>query len=91
MVHNTFSTMSLPFRGQVMRRKGCGMGSVLLQKGGPGSASSYIDIDDYIQQTNRDPFKSGKGIKGLSELTGKLQKLNVNPQSNIRGRNITMN
>lgn len=71
---------------------GKGMGSVLLNTGGAGSASSYIDIDDYIETTGRDPFKtSGKGIKGLNELSTKLKNLNINPPTSIKRKNITMN
>jgi hypothetical protein len=93
MVHNIVSKASLPFRGQVLQHrgkhlKGSGMGSVLLNTGGAGSASSYIDIDDYIHTTGRNPF-STKG-KGLGDLSKKLQKLNVQPEANIRRKNIIM-
>lgn len=94
MVHNIVLKTTLPFRGQVMQRKGkhvqgMGMGSVLLNKGGAGSASSYIDIDDYVNQTGNNPFKTqGKGLKNLSEITKRLQKLT--PQADIKKRNITM-
>lgn len=93
MVHNIVSKATLPFRGQVMSNrgkhlKGMGMGSVLLNKGGAGSASSYIDIDDYVNATGKNPFSS-KG-KGLGELSKKLQKLNVQPEANIRRKNIIM-
>ena len=87
---------TLPFRSEVMvhkgkHSKGAGMGSVLLNTGGPGSASSYIDIDDYIEQTGRNPYgKKGMGIKGLNELSSKLSKMSINPPSNIRRKNITM-
>lgn len=85
---------TLPFRGQVMQKKGkhvqgMGMGSVLLNKGGAGGASSYIDIDDYVNQTGNNPFKTkGQGLKNLSEISQRLQKLT--PQADIRKKNITM-
>jgi hypothetical protein len=97
MVHNIITKTTLPFRGQVMSHKGKhssgqGMGSVLLNTGGPGSASSYIDIDDYIETTGNNPYGSkGKGIKGLNELSSKLKNLNINPPSSIKRKNITMN
>jgi len=96
-MHNIITKATLPFRGQVMQHKGKhssgkGMGSVLLSTGGAGSASSYIDIDDYIDTTGRNPFGSkGQGIKGLSELSQKLSKLNINPPTGIKRKNITMN
>ena len=92
MVHNIIKFHSLPFRGQTMKHSGrhssgSGMGSVLLNTGGAGSASSYIDIDDYISQTKRDPFKQSQG-KGLSSLSSKLRNLQIEPshpkRSNIR-------
>ena len=94
MVHNIVTKTSLPVRGQVMHKKGkhvqgMGMGSVLLNKGGPGGASSYIDIDDYVNQTGNNPFKTkGQGLKNLGEISKRLQKLT--PQADIRKRNITM-
>lgn len=97
MVHNIVTKATLPFRPQVLIHKGKhssgnGMGSVLLNTGGAGSASSYIDIDDYIQTTGRNPYgTSGQGIKGLNDLSKKLSKLDIKPMSNIRRKNITMN
>jgi hypothetical protein len=95
MVYNIVRHHTLPFRGQVMTSKGkytsgAGMGSVLLQKGGPGSASSYIDIDDYINTVGIQHL-SGKGVnKGFGKLSEKLSKLSVEPPSNIRTKNIVM-
>ena len=97
MVYNIVTKTTLPFRGQVMKHKGKyssgkGMGSVLLNTGGAGSASSYIDIDDYIETTHKSPFGAkGQGMKGLNELSAKLSKLNIQPSSNIKRKNITMN
>jgi hypothetical protein len=92
MVHNIVTKTTLPFRGQVMNKRGKhiqgnGMGSVLLNKGGAGSASSYIDIDDYVNTTGNNPFK-GSGLKNLGLLSQKLQKLN--PSADIRKKNIVM-
>lgn len=95
MVNNVVRHHTLPFRSQTMYSKGkyssgTGMGSVLLSKGGPGSASSYIDIDDYLNQTG---FKhiGGSGVhKDFGKLSQKLSKLSVEPPSNIRRRNIVM-
>jgi hypothetical protein len=97
MVYNIITKATLPFRGQVMNHKGKhssgkGMGSLLLNTGGAGSASSYIDIDDYIETTGRNPYGAkGQGMKGLSELSAKLSKMNLQPSSNIKRKNITMN
>lgn len=75
--------------------KGEGMGSVLLRTGGGGSASSYIDIDDYISTTGINPYtrlsknKSvGQGIP--SSLSAKLSKLNIAPPTNTPRKNIVM-
>ena len=96
MVHGIVSKMTLPFRGQVMHSKGkhlsgSGMGSLLLNKGGAGGASSYIDIDDYIETTGRNPYKgSGMNSSDMSKLSQKLSKVNIKAPSNIRRKNITM-
>jgi hypothetical protein len=97
MVYNIVTRTTLPFRGQVMAHKGKhssgkGMGSVLLNTGGPGSASSYIDIDDYMETTGRNPFGAkGQGIKGLAKLSDRLSKMDIQPSANIKRKNITMN
>jgi hypothetical protein len=94
MVHNIVSSHTLPFRHQVMKKtgkhiQGAGMGSLLLNKGGAGGASSYIDMDDYISTTGRNPFKSTQG-QGLNKLASKISKLEINPPSAIKRKNITM-
>lgn len=91
MVHNIVLKHAIPFRGQVMKSRGKhtiggGMGSVLLNTGGAGGASSYIDIDDYITQTGRNPLK-GQGLG--NKLSAKLSKLNIEPSAS-RQKNITM-
>lgn len=89
----------IPMRGVMIQphtkslMTGKGMGSVLLMKGGPGGASSYQDIDDFIQTTGIDPFSKsrkvvGSGMKG-KKLTEKLEKLTILTPSTKR-RNITM-
>jgi len=78
MSHNTTKYVKLPFSNAKMKAhnskvvsnvSGSGMGSVLLQKGGPGSASSYLDIDDYIATTGVNPYARA-GIKP-KKLEGK--------------------
>ena len=48
-----------------------GMGSVLLEKGGPGSGSSYPSVEAYHDET-------GRGL-ALPRLSDKLSKLIVKP------------
>jgi hypothetical protein len=72
-------------------KKGRGMGSVLLSTGGPGGASSYSGVDDYIHTTHMNPYthqKVGKGL-GLGMLTKKLQSLNVKPIKPMKSKNIS--
>ena len=76
--------------------KGQGMGSVLLRTGGPGAASSYMDMDDYISTTGINPYTRagvtqtrGSGLpKGLS---AKLSNLNIAPPSGMQRKNIVIN
>jgi len=54
---------------------GRGMGSVLLNKGGAGSGSSYSSVDDYIATTHN---FSGRGIgKSLASMNKKIEGLLV--------------
>jgi len=97
-MHNIIRFHSLPFRGQTFkshghRSVGRGNGSILLQKGGAGSASSYMDIDDYIHQTKRNPYteKSHSHGEGLRKLSSKISKLEIEPSAHRAVRkNITM-
>lgn len=98
-MHNIVRFHTLPFRSQVMKGGhhhsiGKGNGSLLLQKGGAGSASSYMDIDDYIHQTGRNPYKENDSHvmgKGLKKLSSKISKLEIEPSSHRTVRkNITM-
>ena len=62
------------------KMKGTGMGSVLLNKGGAGSGSSYYSMQDYLATTGekRDQAK-GLGVGGAIE--DKLSKLKLaNPK-----------
>ena len=76
------------------QRQGRGMGSVLLSKGGPGSASSYESTDDYLNTTGR---TLGKGLGcglGLgmnrSGLNSKLESLSMLPKQ-PKSKNIRFN
>jgi hypothetical protein len=105
MVNNNMTLVKLPFmhstrKGVSKSVNGCGMGSVLLRTGGPGSASSYSDIDDYIATTGINPFTrkvSGGALpkavvqdsaEKLSKLSDKLGKLNIT--MGPKRKNITM-
>jgi len=82
-------------------KRGMGMGSVLLSKGGTGSASSYSSLEDYIQITGADPAKYsreaekvGAGFipqkaRKLDRLGEKLSNLSVHSQK-PKIKNITM-
>ena len=98
-MHNIVRFHTLPFRSQVMKGGhhhsiGKGNGSILLQRGGAGSASSYMDIDDYINTTGRNPYKNAQHHvtgKGLEKLSSKISKLEIEPSSSsLKRKNITM-
>ena len=59
--------------------KGTGTGSVLLQKGGPGSGSSFQSVDEYFNTTGIDATKSPKisSGNGLNKINSSLEKLLV--------------
>ena len=59
---------------------GGGMGSVLLRIPGPGGASSYSDMDDYIETTKFNPLKG--------DILNKISGLGVSKP--IKRKNITM-
>jgi hypothetical protein len=110
MVHNITRHARLPFSNAVViphqkgtqtkigQGLGTGMGSVLLNKGGPGSASSYMDIDDYIRQTGNNPSRGGQSEnfsnslsgsgQGIHKISSKLSKLNLDKAG--KRKNITM-
>ena len=62
------------------KMKGTGMGSVLLDKGGTGSGSSYYSMQDYLATTG----EKRQGTKGLGlggAIEDKLSKLKLsNPK-----------
>ena len=95
MVYNTTRYAKLPFSNSTMtahtkRFMGKGIGGVLLAgPGSAGAASSYMDMDDYIRTTGRDPYRaSGKGLESVSS---KLSKLNIEvPKAVGRRKNIVM-
>lgn len=64
--------------GRIHRKKimeGRGMGSVLLNKGGAGSGSSYESMDDYMNVTGNNPARgSGLGEKLHSLIVKPLTK-----------------
>jgi len=69
MVHRRSPNICLA--GRIHRPMlGKGMGSVILNKGGTGGASSYPSVEEYQQTT-------GRGLGG--KLTDKLSKLIVKP------------
>jgi hypothetical protein len=89
----------LPFRAVSMTphnskvMSGKGMGSVLLRTGGPGAASSYSDMDDFIRTTGIDPYSKSRKVVGMGvggkKLAEKLEKLTI-IQPSAKRRNITM-
>lgn len=106
MVYNTVRQVMLPhhkssnlnslssYHKNMSFIKGSGNGSVLLRKGGGGSASSYMDMDDYISTTGINPYARaspvmGKGIP--SHLSAKLSKLSIAPPTKQQRKNIIMN
>ena len=56
--------------------RGCGNGSVLLNQGGAGAASSYSSPDEYTATTGR-RIPMGRG---LGELSKKLESLMLKPK-----------
>lgn len=107
MVHNSVSIVKFPFshstyKGVSKSTKGSGMGSVLLRTGGPGGASSYSDIDEYIATTGINPYTRVVKVGGalpkaqvqqsaerLGKISDKLSKLSVKMDAPKR-KNITM-
>lgn len=77
--------------GRNVRKRGRGMGSLLLQTGGPGSASSYQGLEDYRETTGRGlGLGLGLGISSKSGLNKKLESLSINP-SKQKPKNIRFN
>lgn len=102
MVYNTTRTVKLPHhcsiilkaisanKKQGMDVHGKGMGSVLLQTGGPGAGSSYMDMDDYIATTGINPYTRAQGTGVTKKISSKLSKLNISPPTVTRRKNIVM-
>lgn len=57
------------------KMRGMGAGSVLLDKGGAGSGSSYYSMEDYLATTGEKSVAKGLGLGGAIE--DKLSKLKV--------------
>ena len=96
MVYSTTRHIKLPFSNAKMtshtkRMYGQGMGSILLNTGGGGNASSYSDMDDYIATTSINPYtRKGMEGTGMKSLSDKLSKLNIEPKLHVKRKNITM-
>jgi len=95
--HRCCNLSALSAQGKGMKFiGGSGMGSVLLRTGGGGSASSYMDMDDYIATTGINPYtragvSQSKGSGMPKALTSKLSKLQIAPPSDgPKRKNITM-
>jgi hypothetical protein len=70
-------------------RIGRGIGSVLLQTGGPGAGSSYPSVESYEKTTGRHipmPSLSGRGL--APGLKSKIQALMPKPQKEQKRKNI---
>ena len=61
-VYMPFGNMKRSKLPGVHSRVGGGMGSVLLQTGGPGAGSSYASLDQYEATTGRNPFAQSQSI-----------------------------
>jgi hypothetical protein len=103
MVYNTIRHVQLPhhnvgklntlsaYHKNMNFMKGSGMGSVLLRPAGGGSASSYMDMDDYISTTGINPYSRVSSGQGLpSRFTSKLSKLSIAPPTANPRKNIVM-
>ena len=74
---------------------GRGMGSVLLNKGGAGSGSSYSSIDDYIATTHNNPYANpivggSLGKRSLLSMNKKIEGLLVK-SNHKKEKNINFN
>jgi hypothetical protein len=87
MTHNVVLGRKTPYGG--------GMGSVLLNRGGAGSGSSYSSPNEYSEITGR-PLPVGSGVdmaktqhRHLKDVNSKLQNLLAKPVN--KRKNITFN
>lgn len=55
-------------RHQTRGMRGCGAGAVLLNRGGPGGASSYDTPLQYAETTGRGMGRGVSGLGGMREL-----------------------
>jgi hypothetical protein len=55
-------------RHQTRGMRGCGAGAVLLNRGGPGGASSYDSPLQYAETTGRGMGRGVSGLGGMREL-----------------------
>jgi hypothetical protein len=88
MVYNPTKLLRLPHTSfKKSHSIGGGMGAVLLQKGGPGGGSSYMNLEDYEETTGIDPYKRSMSNLGppsrssggslTNHLKNKLGKLEI--------------
>jgi|LakMenEpi03Aug12_release.lakeMendotaPanAssembly.Ray.scaffolds.fasta_scaffold04581_12 hypothetical protein len=99
MTNNMILGRKTPYGGSI----GCGMGSVLLNRGGGGGGSSYSSPNEYHEITGR-PIPIGGGLstgfhrevpmntiahKHLKGVNEKLQNLLAKPS--MKKKNITFN
>ena len=81
MYFRTGGGISVP-QHQTRGMKGGG-GSVLLQMGGPGGASSYDSPTQYAETTGRGMCRSGGSVSGLGGMR-ELADLKINRGSGMR-------
>jgi hypothetical protein len=63
------------------------MGSVLLNRGGAGGASSYGSVGEYTETTGVNPYSMGRGLGSISK---KLESLSIAPKKR-KEKNINFN
>ena len=91
---NNFSLVTLSLIVRIMPRLALSLSKKIVAYSALAIMSSYMDIDDYIHQTGRNPYKDTKPHltgKGLEKLSSKISKLEIEPSSHRTVRkNITM-
>jgi hypothetical protein len=89
MIHKAY------FKGghitHTFKKKGRGMGSVLLDggEGGYGGGSSYSSLDDYINTTGLNPNRGEPSGRGLGKMNSKLEHLLIKTKKGKKEKNIT--
>ena len=79
--HKMFIPHTMSGKVVINKKSGTGMGSVLLNSGGPGSGSSYASMDDYLHTSKGGrirPAPVGVGLGG--QIEAKLQSLQLRPE-----------